>query len=48
MKIVGNLVYYRYLNPAIVAPESFDVIDTLISPAQRRNLAEVFLLIWDC
>ncbi|KAJ1721611.1 iqgap- protein [Coemansia erecta] len=41
MKIVGNLVYYRYINPAIVAPESFDVIETSISPLQRKNLAEI-------
>eukprot|EP00842_Homolaphlyctis_polyrhiza_P003308 jgi/Hompol1/3979/HPOL_003428-RA len=40
-RIVGNLIYYRYMNPAIVAPEAFDVIDTAISPVQRKNLAEV-------
>ncbi|KAI9347336.1 hypothetical protein BDR26DRAFT_855067 [Obelidium mucronatum] len=33
LKIVGNLIYYRYMNPAIVAPEGFDIIE--------RNLAEV-------
>lgn len=27
LKIVGNLVYYRYMNPAIVAPDAFDIID---------------------
>ncbi|KAG7276552.1 hypothetical protein CRUP_019602 [Coryphaenoides rupestris] len=26
-KIVGNLVYYRYMNPAIVAPDGFDVVE---------------------
>lgn len=41
MKVVGNLIYYRYINPAIVAPESFDVMESLISPSQRKNLAEV-------
>ncbi|KAJ2691086.1 iqgap- protein [Coemansia spiralis] len=41
MKIVGHLVYYRYINPAIVAPESFDVIETSISPLMRKNLAEI-------
>ncbi|KAL2916115.1 iqgap-related protein [Polyrhizophydium stewartii] len=40
-KIVGNLIYYRYMNPAIVAPEAFDVIDVAISPVQRKNLAEI-------
>lgn len=41
LKVVGNIVYYRYLNPAIVAPEGFDVIETLVGPMQRKNLAEV-------
>ncbi|KDN47975.1 hypothetical protein K437DRAFT_273559 [Tilletiaria anomala UBC 951] len=41
IKVVGHLVYYRYLNPAIVAPEGFDVIEKLVGPVQRKNLAEV-------
>ncbi|KAF9365937.1 hypothetical protein BGX34_007437 [Mortierella sp. NVP85] len=41
MKAVGNLIYYRYLNPAIVAPEGFDVIEGVVSPMQRKNLAEI-------
>ncbi|CAG8697404.1 12716_t:CDS:10 [Gigaspora margarita] len=41
IKVVGHLIYYRYLNPAIVAPEGFDVIDTVVSPMQRKNLAEI-------
>lgn len=41
LRVVGNLVYYRYMNPAIVAPEGFDVIDQLITPQQRKNLAEI-------
>jgi len=40
-KIIGNLIYYRYMNPALVAPEGFDVIETLITPVQRKNLAEI-------
>ncbi|XP_076127115.1 ras GTPase-activating-like protein IQGAP2 [Alosa pseudoharengus] len=45
LKIVGNLLYYRYMNPAIVAPDGFDIIDmtaggTLHSD-QRRNLGSV-------
>ena len=27
LKVVGNLLYYRYMNPAIVAPDAFDIID---------------------
>ncbi|KAL9554811.1 hypothetical protein PS6_003200 [Mucor atramentarius] len=41
IRIIGNFIYYRYLNPAIVAPEQYDVIDAVISPMQRKNLAEV-------
>ncbi|KAJ1528252.1 hypothetical protein HK096_010080, partial [Nowakowskiella sp. JEL0078] len=41
IKILGNLMYYRYMNPAIVAPEAFDVIESNITPIQRKNLAEV-------
>lgn len=41
LKIVGNLLYYRYMNPAIVAPEGFDIVECSVSPIQRRNLAEV-------
>ncbi|KAI8391699.1 Rho GTPase activation protein [Radiomyces spectabilis] len=41
IKILGNFIYYRYLNPAIVAPEQYDVIDSSINPTQRKNLAEI-------
>ncbi|CAI2167555.1 2722_t:CDS:10 [Funneliformis geosporum] len=41
IKVVGHLIYYRYLNPAIVAPEGFDVIETIVTPMQRKNLAEI-------
>ncbi|KAI8996948.1 hypothetical protein BDB01DRAFT_862678 [Pilobolus umbonatus] len=41
IRIIGNFIYYRYLNPAIVAPEQYDVIEAVISPIQRRNLAEI-------
>jgi Ras GTPase-activating-like protein IQGAP2/3 len=41
IKAVGHLIYYRYLNPAIVAPEGFDVIDGVVTPIQRKNLAEI-------
>uniref|UniRef100_A0A8B9WVR2 IQ motif containing GTPase activating protein 2 n=1 Tax=Bos mutus grunniens TaxID=30521 RepID=A0A8B9WVR2_BOSMU len=45
LKIVGNLLYYRYMNPAIVAPDGFDIIDMTaggqINSDQRRNLGSV-------
>uniref|UniRef100_A0A3Q2WMD6 Ras-GAP domain-containing protein n=1 Tax=Haplochromis burtoni TaxID=8153 RepID=A0A3Q2WMD6_HAPBU len=44
-KIVGNLVYYRYMNPAIVAPDGFDVVDRLagsaLQPEQRHILGSI-------
>lgn len=43
--MVGNLVYYRYMNPAIVAPDGFDVLDcsagSALRPEQRRMLGSV-------
>lgn len=45
LKIVGNLLYYRYINSAIVAPDAFDIInveaDKQLSNDQRRNLGSV-------
>ncbi|XP_070691114.1 ras GTPase-activating-like protein IQGAP3 isoform X2 [Pempheris klunzingeri] len=44
-KIVGNLVYYRYMNPAIVAPDGFDVVDravgSALQPEQRHMLGSI-------
>ncbi|KAJ8287966.1 hypothetical protein COCON_G00006250 [Conger conger] len=44
-KIVGNLLYYRYMNPAVVAPDGFDVVDfsagSVLLPDQRRTLGSV-------
>ncbi|XP_064104018.1 ras GTPase-activating-like protein IQGAP1 [Macrobrachium nipponense] len=43
--VVGNLLYYRYINSAIVAPDAFDIIkvspDQKLNNAQRRNLASI-------
>lgn len=45
LKVVGNLVYYRYINSAIVAPDAFDIVnvtpDQKLSNSQRRNLASI-------
>ncbi|KAG7469536.1 hypothetical protein MATL_G00129770 [Megalops atlanticus] len=44
-KIVGNLLYYRYMNPAIVAPDGFDVVEfsagSALLPDQRRTLGSI-------
>lgn len=26
LQVVSNLIYYRYMNPAIVAPDAFDIV----------------------
>ena len=45
LQIVGNLLYYRYINSAIVAPDAFDIInvtaDKQLTNDQRRNLGSV-------
>ena len=46
LKVVGNLLFFRYMNPAIVAPDAFDIIDMgkekrLLEAEQRRNLGAI-------
>ncbi|KAL1778167.1 ras GTPase-activating IQGAP3 isoform X1 [Sigmodon hispidus] len=48
-KVVGNLLYYRFLNPAIVAPDAFDIVtmaagSTMAAP-QRHALGAVAQLL---
>ncbi|KAG8821050.1 hypothetical protein FRC18_011521 [Serendipita sp. 400] len=38
---IGRLIYYRYINPAIIAPETFDIVSTTISAQARKNLAQI-------
>ncbi|KAL0579549.1 iqgap-related protein [Marasmius crinis-equi] len=38
---IGRIVYYRYINPAIVTPETFDIVNTTIDIGSRKNLAQV-------
>uniref|UniRef100_A0A8C8SNC1 IQ motif containing GTPase activating protein 3 n=1 Tax=Pelusios castaneus TaxID=367368 RepID=A0A8C8SNC1_9SAUR len=44
-KIVGNLLYYRFVNPAVVAPDGFDIIDISAGVAlhieHRRTLCSI-------
>ncbi|KAG8449946.1 hypothetical protein GDO86_016578 [Hymenochirus boettgeri] len=44
-KIVGNLLYYRFMNPAVVAPDAFDIVDFSaggsLHPDQRRTLGSI-------
>lgn len=43
LKIIGNLVYYRFINSAICSPDAYDVIDlkagNTLDSDQRKNLA---------
>ena len=39
LKVIGNLLYYRYMNPAIVAPDAFDIVD--ISVEQQLTAEQV-------
>lgn len=46
LKVVGNLLYYRYMNPALIAPEAFDVIEggaaaDALTPLHRKGLGSV-------
>ena len=38
---MGHMLYYRYINPAICAPEAFEVVTQTVSDSQRKNLGEV-------
>lgn len=41
MKVVANFIYYRYLNSAVKAPESWGVVESVPNPQQRKNLSMV-------
>lgn len=45
LKIIGNLIYYKFINPVIVSPDRFDMIDKRqdanLNNEQRRNLAHI-------
>ncbi|KAJ7068257.1 ras GTPase-activating protein, partial [Mycena amicta] len=38
---IGRLVYYRCINPAIVAPETYDMVPKTIDLGARQNLEQV-------
>lgn len=41
LQIVGHWLWKTYLQPALVQPETWGVIDRGLSPLQKRNLGEV-------
>ncbi|KAJ8482250.1 hypothetical protein ONZ45_g15020 [Pleurotus djamor] len=38
---ISRLIYYRYINPAIITPETFDIVDKTIDIGSRKNLAQI-------
>ncbi|KTW26770.1 hypothetical protein T552_02771 [Pneumocystis carinii B80] len=40
-KFIGYIIYYRYFDPVINAPDSFNIINGSITTLQRRNLEEI-------
>ncbi|PCH41536.1 hypothetical protein WOLCODRAFT_70665 [Wolfiporia cocos MD-104 SS10] len=38
---IARLVYYRYINPAIITPETYDIVSSTIDIASRKNLAQI-------
>lgn len=38
---IGRLVYYRYINPAIITPETFEIVSKTVDVAARKNLAQI-------
>merc|ERR1739838_750339 len=46
LKMVGNLIYYRFINPAVTAPDVFDIVDVAaggsgLNNDQRKNLGAI-------
>lgn len=43
--MIGHLIYYKFINPSIVAPETYDIIslpaDKTLTPEQRHTLASI-------
>lgn len=48
-QVVGNLLYYRFLNPAVVAPDAFDIVamaaGSALAAPQRHALGAVAQLL---
>ncbi|KAF4530744.1 hypothetical protein B566_EDAN007965 [Ephemera danica] len=45
LKVIGNVVYYHFINAAIVAPDAYDIItlpaDKTLTAEERSNLASI-------
>lgn len=38
---IGRLIFYRYINPAIITPETFDIVSSTVDVSSRKNLAQI-------
>ncbi|TCD70814.1 hypothetical protein EIP91_001504 [Steccherinum ochraceum] len=38
---IARLIFYRFINPAIITPETFDIVSHTIDIAARKNLAQI-------
>ncbi|KAI0307116.1 hypothetical protein B0F90DRAFT_1622592 [Multifurca ochricompacta] len=38
---IGRLIFYRYINPAVITPETFDIVSNTIDVSSRKNLAQI-------
>ncbi|TFY81447.1 hypothetical protein EWM64_g2563 [Hericium alpestre] len=38
---IGRVVYFRYINPAIITPETFDIVTKTVDITSRKNLAQI-------
>ncbi|GAA5926398.1 Iqg1p [Sporobolomyces koalae] len=45
VRVAGHIVYYRFIQPAIVTPDVFGMVEGVVPPVQRHNLAEVCKLL---
>ncbi len=37
-QVVGYFVYYRFINPALVSPDAYGLLDAPLTPAQAKNV----------
>ncbi|GAA5901502.1 Iqg1p [Sporobolomyces salmoneus] len=45
IRVAGHIVYYRFIQPAIVTPDVFGIVEEVVPAVQRHNLAEVCKLL---
>ena len=41
ISLIGGFILLRYINPAIISPESFGIVHRKPTPAVRRNLTQI-------